>query len=249
MAEINPAAIETNREDPFPFKDAISVAVVTGGHPYNVPPFNRLFRSLPGVDAYVQELEQFCADFGQLRTRYDVVLFFNFHLDTPQVHERFWFQQGITQTLGQLGQTEQGIVILHHAFYAFQNWSFWSDLIGMPHADRRLPVEEEIPQGLSFGEQIHLEITDPKHPITFGIEPWDLVGETWSYHAARPNPDCNILMTTDHPRMSLKAMSWTHQFKRSRVFYLQPGHNNDVWSHPTFRRILLRGIQWAAGRL
>ena len=44
-------------------------------------------------------------------------------------------------------------------------------------------------------------------------------------------------------------MAWTHQFKKSRVFCLQPGHNNDTWTDPHFRTVLSRGIQWVAGRL
>ena len=248
MDDINPAAIEKNREEPFPIKGAISVAVVTGAHPYNVPSFNRLFRSLPGIDAYEQDLDQFVSDWWHVRNLYDVVLFFNWHLDTPMENERLWLQKGMTQALEELGQTAQGIVILHHAVGAFQKWPFWSDMVGIPHAERGF-IPEEVPSQISLGETIHVEITDSEHPITSGIKSWDVVGETWDFGASNPGLECHVLMTTDHPKMRMKAMAWTHQFRQSRVFYLQPGHDNDAWSHPTFRTVLLRSIQWAAGRL
>jgi type 1 glutamine amidotransferase len=38
-----------------------------------------------------------------------------------------------------------------------------------------------------------------------------------------------------------------NQFKKARVFCLQPGHNNDSYADPQFRTVLSRGIQWAAG--
>ena len=121
-------------------------------------------------------------------------------------------------------------------------------MVGIPHADRGF-TPDEVVQGISFCETIHLEIADPEHPITRGLEPWDIVGETWDFGASSPGPDCHVLLTTDHPKMRMKAMAWTRQFRKARVFYLQPGHNNDAWAHETFRTVLLRGIQWVAGHL
>ena len=39
--------------------DSIKVAVVTGGHRFDVPNFHGLFRKLEGVDAFIQSLEDF----------------------------------------------------------------------------------------------------------------------------------------------------------------------------------------------
>lgn len=46
-----------------------------------------------------------------------------------------------------------------------------------------------------------------------------------------------------------KALAWTHQLKKARVFCLQPGHDDDSYADPSFRTVLSRGIQWAARRL
>ena len=146
----------------------------------------------------------------------------------------------------------QGIVILHHAIGAFPQWQFWSDLMGVRHRDRAYDVPEFLEIGgtwLSWGETRHIEIADPHHPIVRGLEAWDLIGETWNFLDIVPKPDCDLILTTDHPKMLSHAMAWTHQFKKSRVFCLQPGHDNDTWTDPHFRTVLLRGIQWVAGRL
>lgn len=37
----------------------ITVAVITGGHSYDVMSFQRLFRSLDGVEAYIQHMDDF----------------------------------------------------------------------------------------------------------------------------------------------------------------------------------------------
>jgi hypothetical protein len=239
---------EMIEQEPFPDTDKVTTAVVTGEHPFNVPGFHNLFRSLPGVDPYPQHMDQFIADWGKVRTRYDVVLFFNFHQATPPANERGWWQSGTEDALKELGETQQGIVVLHHAIVAFPQWEFWSELVGIPHADRTYAFDEMLGT-LSFCETLHLEIADPEHPITQGLSAWELYGETWDFGATKPGPDCHTLLVTDHPKMRLKAMAWAHPFRNARVFCLQPGHNNDSYADQNFRTVLSRGIQWAAGRL
>lgn len=92
-------------------------------------------------------------------------------------------------------------------------------------------------------------VADPGHPITRGLSAWDMVGETWNFAASRLGPDCHTTLVIDDPKMRLKATAWTHQFRRARVFCLQPGHDNDNYADSSFRTVLSRGIQWAARRL
>ena len=234
------------KREPFPDTGKVTTAVVTGEHPFNVPGFHNLFRTLPEIDPYPQHLDQFVADWGHVRTRYDVVLFFNFHLDTPPENERGWWQGGTAEALEELAGTGQGIIVLHHAINAFPQWAFWSELVGK---DRTVDPRQYDPRTLSFGETLHIEIADAGHPITSGLSAFDLYGETWGPLPLFPDSTCRILLTTDHPKMVMKAMAWTHQFRNARVFCLQPGHNNDCFADPNFRTVLSRGIQWAAGRL
>lgn len=240
---------EMIQQEAFPDSGKVTMAVVTGEHPFNVTGFHIMFRSLPEVDYYPQHLEDYVVDMAKVRTRYDVVLFFNFHLDTPPANERGWWWLGRTkEALEELGETEQGIVMLHHALAAFPGWEFWSEAVGIPHSDRTY-IPDELAGGLSFGEMLHIDITDPEHPITRGLSAWDMYGETWDFGGTKPGPDCHTILVTDHPKMRMKAMAWVHQFKKARVFCLQLGHNNDSYADPSFRTVLSRGIQWVARRL
>ena len=54
----------------------LKVAVVTGGHPYDVQDFHRLFRSLTGVEAFIQHMEDFAVSSEAVRDSYDVVVFY-----------------------------------------------------------------------------------------------------------------------------------------------------------------------------
>ena len=44
--------------------DKIATAVITGHHEYDVVGLQTLFRSIPGVDAYPQNMEDFVTDTG-----------------------------------------------------------------------------------------------------------------------------------------------------------------------------------------
>jgi hypothetical protein len=244
-------------------EEKITTAVVTGEHPFDVPNFYRLFRSFPDVDFYIQHMDQAFVPFsfyhligevpdsGKATDQYDVVIFYNWHLETPPAHERGWWQEGSTGVLEHLGETKQGIVFLHHAIVAFPQWEFWSELMGNSHQDRAWSFEDPqtVKDSLSSGETMHIEIADPDHPIVSGLDEWDVQGETWGYFGGFPGPDCRVLLTTEHPKMRMKAMAWTYHFKKARVFCFQPGHDNNSWSNETFRTILHRGIRWAADKI
>lgn len=106
----------------------LTAAVVTGAHPFDVPEFHRLFRRMDAVDAYIQDLENFCWDWGQMRDRYDVVLFYNMHMQMGD-------HDPAAAVLDGLGKPHQGLVVLHHALLAYPDNTIWSDMVGI--ADRR----------------------------------------------------------------------------------------------------------------
>jgi len=246
--------------DPLQDATKIQMAVITGAHAYDVPRFNQLLRSFDDVDYYIQHIDQYTADWGDARTEYDVLVFFNWNLDTPGETTGWWetplpryaeFFGDRKAILEDIGTTPQGVVVLHHALTAFPQWAYWSDLMGVSHTDRAFKVSElfSSTDWLSFDETLHIKVAKPKHPITQGLESFDMIGETWGPIKAVPNCSDNVLLTTDLPKMEMKAIAWTHQYKQARVFCLQPGHDKQSWEHPDFRTVLWRGIRWAAGRL
>jgi type 1 glutamine amidotransferase len=197
------------------------VAVVTGNHPYDVIAFHELFRSLRGVKAYIQNFEEFAAD--QIHhSDYDVVLFYNMHLELPD--ER----RGVLEALG---ASKQGVFILHHALLAFPKWSRWSEIVGI--RDRSFEFYHD--------QDILVEVADPEHFITRGMESWTMVDETYVMNDA--DEGCHVLLTSSHAR-SMKTLGWTHEFGESRVFCLALGHDNQAYSHPRFRELIERGIEW-----
>lgn len=208
----------------------IKTAVITGGHDFDVPAFTRLFRVLANVNAYIQTLDDFAADAGKVRDWYDVVVFYNHHQETPasDTHQR--------ATLERLGETEQGIVVLHHGLLAFRDWPLWDQVVGI----------EDRGVGYDHDQQLTIHVADPDHPITRGVGDFAMVDET--YKIDEPGPDSHVLLTTDHPK-SMEAIAWTRTYGKSRVFCYESGHDASAFDNPHFRTVLGRGIAWAARRI
>lgn len=218
----------------------VRVAVVTGGHAFDVVGFSDMFRDLAGISAYLQHMEDYAASREQTRNGYDVVLFYTMLLEGPADEGRPWFAGKPRKALSGLGRPGRGIVMLHHSLLAYPDWPVWDEMVGIQ--DRRVDERFEY----HHDQRLSVRVVDPDHAITDGLEDWDLVDET--YVMGEPKSGNRILLATDHPR-SMKAIAWTRTFASSRVFCYQGGHDNQAFADEGFRTVLRRGILWAGGRI
>ncbi len=220
---------------PLETTNRIPVALVTGQHPYDVPALHTLFRSIPDIDLCPQHMEDFVTDVGDARRHYQVVVFYNFHQATPG-QETNWWDEKTKEALEQLGNIEPGIFILHHALLAFPEWPLWSELCGI--RNRRFEYYDS--------QTLRIEIANPHHPITQGLTPWEMVDETYLMNGAGEGSE--VLLTTDHPK-SIKTIAWTRQYKNSRVFCLQSGHDRLAFGNPSLQTVVARALRWLAARV
>ena len=216
--------------------EKIKTAVVTGHHEYDVVGLQTLFRSIPEIDFYPQNMEDFVTDTGGARGQYDVIVFYNCHVPTPGTGPEEW-SSSMKAPLEELGQSEQGILLLHHAIVAFPLWRLWTDICGI---EKRAGIDGFVDQTLRVAP------ASPQHPITRGLAPWEMVDET--YVMDEPGEGSEVLLTTDHPN-SMRAIAWARQYGRSRVMCYQSGHDNQTLVVPQFRTVIARGVQWLARRI
>jgi uncharacterized protein len=215
----------------------LKVAVITGGHSYDVPNFHRLFRAIgDGLDVYIQNMDDFASSPVEVRDAYDVALFYIMLMDGPRDEGLGWYQGKPKSVLEHLGTTSQGIVVLHHALLAYPQWPTWSDVVGI--AKRKF--------GYYMAQTVATQIVNAQHPITSGLKEWTMVDETYTMPDAEAGAGNDILLTYDHPQSS-RTIAWTRTYRQSRVFCYQAGHDNVTWVEPNFRHVLKRGILWAAG--
>lgn len=217
---------------------ALKVAVVTGGHSYNVPHFHHLFRRMPGLDVYIQHIEDFASSRPAVREAYDVLLFYIMMLEGPSDEGLPGYAGKPLSALAPLGETGQGIFLMHHALLAYPNWPVWNELTGIRNSWTNFGYEHDL--------TLNLTVADPDHPITAGLQDWTMVDET--YTMPEPDENSHLLLTLDHEQ-SMHAIAWTRQYRQSRVFCLQSGHDQQTWQNEQFTRLVHRGVLWCARRL
>ena len=219
--------------------DKIKTAIVTGGHSYDVPGFHDLFRGLPGVDPYIQHMDDFASSTDTVRQQYGCIVFYTMLLETPLDGAEPWYAGNPHKAIQQLGLKNQGLVILHHGLVAYPQWDLWSQIVGKT-ARKTF--------GYKFDQSINVAIAQPNHPIVSGLRDWSMVDETYQLSDADAEdalPGNEILLTVDHPE-SMRTVAWVRQFRDSRVFCLQLGHDSQSWANKQFQEILHRGILWAS---
>jgi hypothetical protein len=216
-----------------PATTKVKTAVITGGHSFDVLSFHRLFRSMEGIDAYIQHMDDFASSPQEVRDGYDAVLFYGMPRETPSDKGPSYSGRQ-RSVLEHLGETEQGILVLHHAILAYPDWSTWDEIVGIQ--DRSFGYHDD--------QTIQIEVANPVHQITVGLTAWEMVDETYTMDDA--GSDSDILLTVDHSK-SMRTVGWTRCYKKARVFCYALGHGDAAWSDPNFRNVLTRGLQWVAG--
>jgi type 1 glutamine amidotransferase len=212
----------------------ITVAVTVGGHPYEEENVASLLEGLaPEIDASIILMDEFVQLSAEQRDSFEVVVFFNY--------QNTGADGGLpdAQTMSaieRLGDRGQGIIIWHHGQYSYATWSTWIEIMGC----------ENLTFNYAFEQELFIEVVDPDHPLTRGIESWSLIEETY-YEINDPlEEDGNeILLTTDHA-LSCGVIGWTRLFRDSRVFVFRLGHDNLAYADPGFQNVFKRGMQWTA---
>jgi type 1 glutamine amidotransferase len=96
------------------------------------------------------------------------------------------------------------------------------------------------------GGKFPVRIVDKDHPITKGLEDFEIEDETYS-HNYHKNMCIRTLTRMDRDKEQ-QAMAWVSYYGKGRVFYTANGHGREAWVNPAFQRLAVRGLYWAAGR-
>ncbi len=208
----------------------INVALLTGGRLYTSAPaaLMNVFDG-PGISVTAMRQQVGGEVFDSIDDwKYDVVVFYNVY---QKITER---QQ---QNLLKLADKGVGLVILHHACEAYNEWPEFLKIVGATFTGTTSTKADV---------KYRVRVADPKHPITAGLSDYELTDETFA--GVQVDPLNHILLTTVEPS-SMKTIAWTRTYRNSRVFYIQNGHDAGAFMNPTYKVLVQRGIRWVAGQL
>jgi type 1 glutamine amidotransferase len=125
----------------------------------------------------------------------------------------------------------KGFLPIHCASFCFQNSPAYIALVGA--------------QFLKHGTgEFTATIVQPNHPILDGVQPFQVWDETYVH--TKINPDKTVLMERVDDS-GHEPWTWVREQGKGRVFYTAYGHDERVWGHPMFQRLVRNGILWAVG--
>ena len=79
------------------------------------------------------------------------------------------------------------------------------------------------------------------HPLSIGASPFSVTDE--HYFIALDDPQADVFLTSISEHGEQPA-GWTRLEGSGRVAVLTPGHNVEVWLHPSFQALLHNSLQW-----
>lgn len=124
----------------------------------------------------------------------------------------------------------KGLLVVHSGSAGYKETPVLRALMGgvFDHHPKQCPVTVEPREG---------------HPLTVGSESFTLKDE--HYHMLFDDPEADVFLTTTSEHGSQPG-GWTRTEGSGRVCMLTPGHNVEVWLHPSYQVLLGNALGWCA---
>ncbi len=217
----------------FETKAQKKIIVVTGGHDFEQEEYYQMFDSFEGLvyDTITQPKANELITSGDIR-KYDCIVFYDMFQDITQDQKEGYIEllnQGI------------GMVFTHHALVSYQNWPEFEKIIGGKYYLE--PAPDHPASTYRHDVDFVIKIANKNHPITKGMSDFEIHDEVYGDYSVGKH--VNPLLKTNHPE-STSTIGWYHQYKNSRIVYLQPGHDHYAYQNINYRLLLLRSIEWAS---
>jgi type 1 glutamine amidotransferase len=162
---------------------------------------------------------------------YPVVLFAKSD-NVSATDERPWVSEQVQRAFVDYVRKGNGLLVIHSGT-VYAKAPVMRRLIGgafISHP-KQCPVAMEPQQG---------------HPLTSGSVPFTLVDEHYMMELDDAQADVFITTTSEH---GTQPAGWTRTEGQGRVCVLTPGHNVEVWQHPSFQALMINALRWCSETL
>jgi len=216
----------------------VRVLIVTGteyiGHPWKqtAPALQKVMEQDKRLEVRIVEDPEFLA--SPIVADYDVI-FLHFFTDN---HQQFVREKQIRENLEKLVKQGKGLMLLHLACGAFEDWPEFVDLAGKVW-DRKTGHDPRGP--------FQVRIAQQDHPITRGMQ--DFQADDELYTCLVGDRPVEVLATAHSTVMNKDyPMAFVFDYGKGRVFHTALGHDVVAIEMPGVGELLRRGALWAAGR-
>jgi uncharacterized protein len=220
--------------------EKIRLLIMSGSHRYQTNQFLQLFKDNPEVTfESVSHPHALVKLRSESARNFDVLVMYDYAREiTPAEQADFlnFLKAG------------KGLLILHHAIAAYPHWAEYERILGGRYYMQKSTIVNGVEKPRSRareGEHIPVHIADSSHPVTHGLEDFEIADETYfGYDVAS---DSHVLLTTTHTN-NAPTLAWCRTCEAARVVYLQLGHDHLAYENPYYRQLVAQAIRWVARR-
>jgi type 1 glutamine amidotransferase len=195
---------------------------------------------------------------GDRLPQFDALVMNNIHEHEPFLPENFAqrteeqktaaqkFDDAVKQSILDYVKSGKGLVGIHAATAAFQNWPEYGEMLGGYY-------------GGHIYQDVVIKVDESLHPVNacFRGKPWRINDEIYIFRKPYSRERLHVLLSLDLDQMADPekrsdkdyAVSWINRYGEGRVFYTTLGHAAETYWNPLFLRHLLAGIQFAISDL
>jgi len=249
--------------DAAPAKPAKRRRVLVWGHAWTHTPNAFAEEALKTLAVKTGAFEAVVSDdprllLGDRIGRFDAVVMNNIHERDPFLPDDFArrtaiqkaaakkFDQAVKKSLLEFVESGKGLVGIHAATAALQNWPEYGRLLGGLYGGHIL-------------QDVVIKIDDPTSPLVACLDGncWRIHDEVYISREPYSRKRLRVLLSLDLDAMKDPgkrpdkdyAVSWVRSQGKGRVFYTTLGHCETTYLNATFLRHLLAGVQFAIGDL
>jgi type 1 glutamine amidotransferase len=139
-----------------------------------------------------------------------------------------WMLEAVQAAFADFVRRGNGLVAVHSGAAEYENAPVLRSVLGgvFDHHPEQCPVTMTPKAG---------------HPLASGVDPW--TGKDEHYFMAMDDPHADVFMTT-RSEHGEQPGAWRRPEGDGRVAVITPGHNLEVWLHPSFQALLLNSMRW-----
>ena len=255
--------LETNKEN---------IIVITRGHPFERDPFFEMIDSTGFAWSHIEHPAAQDFIISKSLKNYKAIVFYDMpgiNFETAPPKPKFFnpsdeFKNSFINIL----KEGIGCLFIHHAIAGWPNWEEYGNIIG-----GRFLYQEGIVKGIKKPDSGYRHdvkykvIKDGKHPITDGIEDFEITDEL--YLAEFFEDDINPILRSNYEftdknfysaaralegemfsnrdwshQKGSNVVGWTKRYENSSIAYLQFGDGPSAYKNENFRRLIKQSINW-----
>lgn len=212
----------------------LRIIIVTGGHDFAREPFFQMFDSFTNL-TWIEYVHP--EALAKLRNvdlaTFDAVVFYDMPKTITDDEKISYYR---------LLKAGKGLLFLHHSICAYQDWPDYESIVGGKYYEKK-KNEKFGASSYQHDVDFYVQIVHPTHPVVKGIDEFVLSDEV--YGNMEVIPEIYPLLSTDHPKSNI-LIGWTLTKDKSRIVYIQPGHDKKSWENENYRRLVKQAIQFVA---